>query len=248
LEIDLNKKDNTVPEQAMVLAAGLGNRMRPVTDTMPKPLVKVFGRTLLDYGLDALERAGTRQAVVNVHYLADQIEAHLAVREQPAITISDERRNLLDSGGGVKNALPMLGQNPFYVINADSFWLEGTRPNLALLAEGWDDEKMDILLLLSGMTNAIGYHGSGDFDMGPDGKLARRSERKIAPFAYCGAAIVHPRVFADTPDQPFSLNMLFDRAIEKDRLYGVRMEGIWLHVGTPEAISEAENAIARSAA
>jgi len=183
-----------------------------------------------------------------VHYLAEQIEEHLENREQPGITICDEREGLLDSGGGVKNALPVLGTNPFYVINADSFWLEGTRPNLELLADGWDADKMDILLLLSGMTNAIGYQGSGDFDMAPDGKLARRPERKIAPFAYSGAAILHPKVFADTPDEPFSLNLLFDRAIEKDRLYGVRMEGIWLHVGTPDAIGEAENAIARSAA
>jgi MurNAc alpha-1-phosphate uridylyltransferase len=240
--------NDKIPHHAMVLAAGLGNRMRPVTDTMPKPLVKVFGKTLLDYGLDALERAGTGNAVVNVHYLAEQIETHLADREQPAISVSDERGKLLDSGGGVKNALPTLGKDPFYVVNADSFWLEGTRPNLDLLADGWDSDKMDILLLLSCMTNAIGYQGSGDFDMDPGGRLSRRAERKIAPFAYSGAAIMHPRIFADTPEEPFSLNLLFDRAIESERLFGIRMEGLWLHVGTPEAIGEAESAIARSAA
>ena len=232
----------------MVLAAGLGNRMRPITDKMPKPLVKVFGKTLLDYGLDALHRAGVKKAVVNVHYLAEQIVDHLSERDAPAIAISDERDELLDSGGGVKKALPELGGVPFFLLNADSFWLEGAQPNLDLLGQVWDDSKMDMLLLLSGMTNAIGYHGNGDFNMDPDGLLSRRMERKIAPFAYAGAAIIHPRVLDETPDGPFSLNLAFDRAIENQRLYGMRMQGLWLHVGTPDAIGEAENAIARSAA
>lgn len=242
------KETERMPKNAMILAAGLGTRMRPITDRIPKPLVRVFGRALLDYALDAAARAGVEQAVVNVHYLADQVEAHLAGREVPGIVISDEREQLLDSGGGVKKALPVLGEEPFFLLNADSFWLEGIQPNLKLLADTWDSSKMDILLLLSGMTNAIGYAGSGDFEMTPDGRLARRAERHIAPFAYAGAAIIKPAVFSQTPDGPFSLNMLFDRAIENERLYGMRMEGIWLHVGTPDAISEAENAIARSAA
>ncbi|MGB7334813.1 MAG: nucleotidyltransferase family protein [Salaquimonas sp.] len=232
----------------MVLAAGLGKRMRPITDTKPKPLVKVFGKTLLDYGLDALEQANVASAVVNVHYLADQIETHLAKRTSPAIEISDERETLLDSGGGVKKALNRLGDQPFFLLNADSFWLEGTHPNLDHLSNAFDESKMDILLLLSSMTNAIGYHGSGDFEMETEGRLKRRSEKKIAPFAYAGAAIFHPRVFKDAPDAAFSLNLLFDRAIEAGTLYGVRMEGLWLHVGTPEAIQEAEQAIAKSAA
>ena len=242
------KEITKTPTSAMVLAAGLGKRMRPITDTMPKPLVKIFGKTLLDYGLDALDRVSAQKTVVNVHYLAEQIEAHVANRESPDIAISDEREELLDSGGGIKKALPQLGKGPFYLLNADSFWLEGTQPNLGLLANAWDDKCMDILLLLSDMTNAIGYHGNGDFNMDADGLLSRRPERKITPFAYAGAAILHPRIFENTPDGAFSLNMLFDRAIENQRLYGMRMQGLWLHVGTPEAIAEAESAIARSAA
>lgn len=238
----------TTPEKAMVLAAGLGKRMRPITDTMPKPLVRVFGKALLDYGLDALKNAKVKSAVVNMHYLADQIENHVANRTAPQISLSDERATLLDSGGGIKKALPHFGSDPFYLLNADSFWLEGIKPNLDLLAASFDAEKMDIILLLSGFTNAIGYDGSGDFEMAPDGKLVRRTEKKMAPFAYAGAAILHPRIFADTPDEPFSLNLLFDRAIEAERIYGVRMEGLWLHVGTPDAITEAEQAIAQSAA
>lgn len=232
----------------MVLAAGLGKRMRPITDTIPKPLVRVFGKTLLDYGLDALEAAGVQKAVINTHYFADQIEAHVADRERPEILISDERRQLLDSGGGIRNALGLLGEDPFIVLNADSFWLEGIKPNLEHLAAVFDQEKMDILLLLSGTTNAIGYYGNGDFQMDPGGALTRRCEREIAPFVYAGAAIINPAIFENTPNEAFSMNLLFDRAIEANRLYGARMEGIWLHVGTPEAIQEAENAIAQSAA
>ncbi len=237
-----------MPNTAMVLAAGLGNRMRPITDTIPKPLVKVFGKTLLDYGLDALSKANVAKAVVNIHYLADQMESHLKNRVQPHIHVSDERDSLLDSGGGVVKALGELGDRPFFVLNADSFWLEGARPNLELLGDAFDEEKMDVLLLLSSMTNAIGYHGSGDFDMDKEGRLCRRGERKMASFAYAGAAIFHPKVFKDSPKGAFSLNRVFDKAIEDQRLYGIRMEGLWLHVGTPEAIVEAEQAIARSAA
>lgn len=236
------------PDTAMVLAAGLGTRMRPITDTKPKPLVRVFGKTLLDYGLDALEKADVSSAIVNVHYLGDQIESHVAERSSPSILISDERSELLDSGGGAKKALAQLGPDPFYLLNADSFWLEGSTPNLDYLAAAFDAEKMDVLLLLSSMTNAIGYQGNGDFEMEPNGLLKRREEKQVAPFAYAGAAIFHPRAFENTPEGAFSLNLLFDRAIENDRLYGVRMEGLWLHVGTPDSILEAEQAIAKSAA
>jgi MurNAc alpha-1-phosphate uridylyltransferase len=242
------KGSTKMPETAMVLAAGLGKRMRPITDTIPKPLVRVFGKALLDYGLDALVTARVKKTVVNTHYLGEQIEAHLANRSSPEIILSDERDQLLDSGGGVKKALDHFGNEPFYLLNADSFWLEGIKPNLELLANTFDESKMDIILLLSGYTNAIGYNGSGDFEMASDGRLERRTEKKMSPFAYAGAAIFHPRIFTDTPDGPFSLNLLFDRAIESGRLYGARMEGLWLHVGTPDAIAEAEQAIAQSAA
>ncbi|MFK7903395.1 MAG: nucleotidyltransferase family protein [Nitratireductor sp.] len=236
------------PKKAIALSAGLGTRMKPITDTMPKPLIKVFGKTLLDHGLDALSKNGVEETVVNVHYFAEQIIEHTSTRLSPAIKISDEREELMDSGGGVAKALPTLGNEPFYLLNADSFWLEGSKPNLDLLGDSWRDDEMDILLLLSGTSNCVGYSGSGDFTMDSEGRLERRTERKLAPFAYSGAAIFHPRVFKDIPDGPFSLNLLFTRAIEQGRLFGVNMGGLWLHVGTPEAIIEAEAAIAKSAA
>lgn len=232
----------------MVLAAGLGTRMRPITDSTPKPLVKVGGRTMLDFGLDKLAAAGVERAVVNVHHLAGKVEAHLAHRKHPAITISDERGGLLETGGGIKKALRLLDDAPFFVYNSDSIWIEGTRPNLTRLAETWDSDRMDILLLLSPTVDAVGYHGSGDFTVDAAGRLTRRLEKRIAPFVYAGAAITHPRVFDETPEGAFSFNLLFDRAIAEGRLYGMRMEGQWLHVGTPEAIDQAEEAIALSAA
>lgn len=232
----------------MVLAAGLGKRMRPITDTTPKPLIKVWNKTLLDHGLDALKQAGVQRAVVNVHYLADQVETHLQQRLNPKIIISDERNSLLDSGGGIKKALGLLGQSPFYLLNADSFWIEGCRPNLQTMAQVWDPDKMDILLLVATMDRAVGFDGKGDFFMDPSGLLARRGEQKMAPYVYAGAALVSPAIFDKTPDGAFSINRLFDRAIERERLFGMQMDGLWLHVGTPEAIVEAEHAIAKSAA
>jgi MurNAc alpha-1-phosphate uridylyltransferase len=232
----------------MILAAGIGKRMRPITATVPKPLVEVGGRALIDHGLDRLERAGVETAVVNVHYLADLVRVHVVKRKKPKVVISDERDRLLDTGGGVAKALPQLGDEPFYVINSDSFWIEGPRPNLDWLAGGWHGDRMDALLLLASTVRSVGYHGRGDFRMDPAGRLSRRPERDVAPFAYAGAAILHPRLFADCPAGAFSLNRLFDRAIEADRLFGVRMDGLWLHVGTPEAIGEAEMSIADSAA
>lgn len=232
----------------MVLAAGLGKRMRPITDTTPKPLIKVWNKTLLDHGLDALKQAGVQRAVVNVHYLADQVETHLQQRLNPKIIISDERNTLLDSGGGIKKALGLLGQSPFYLLNADSFWIEGCRPNLQTMAQVWDLEKMDILLLVATMDRAVGFDGKGDFFMDTSGLLTRRGEQKMAPYVYAGAALVSPAIFDETPDGAFSINQLFDRAIERERLFGMQMDGLWLHVGTPEAIVEAEQAIAKSAA
>jgi MurNAc alpha-1-phosphate uridylyltransferase len=236
------------PKRAMILAAGLGKRMRPITASTPKPLIEVGGRALIDHGLDALERAGVEQTVVNVHYLADLVQTHVARRRRPAIVISDERAQLLDTGGGIVKALPQLGPAPFYLLNSDSFWIEGARPNLDWLASGWRDADMDALLLVAATVRTVGYHERGDFRMDPSGRLVRRAEREVAPFVYAGAAILHPRLFAGAPQGAFSLNRLFDKAIEKGRLFGVRLDGLWLHVGTPEAIGEAELTIADSAA
>lgn len=238
----------TFPRSAMVLAAGLGTRMRPLTDTRPKPLVEVAGRALVDHVLDRLADAGVRQAVVNVHHHAGMLEAHLGHRRSPKIAISDERAALLNSGGGVKKALPLLGRGPFFTINADTIWIEGCRPNLARLGDAFDPKRMDILLLLAPTASSVGYDGMGDFLMAPDGTLQRRRERQITPFVFAGAAVMSPSLFADTPDGPFSLNLLFDRAIEAGRLHGLRLDGLWMHVGTPEAVREAEACYALSAA
>jgi len=234
--------------RAFVLAAGLGKRMRPITATLPKPLVEVAGRALLDHALDRAAEGGIRQAVVNVHYLADLIEGHVAKRKAaPEIVVSDERDRLLETGGGVKKALPLLGDDPFVVFNADSFWLEGPDSNLARLVAAWSPETMDILLLVAPTATSLGYEGAGDFVMAPDGRLERRGEREVAPFIYAGVAILKPGLFADTPEGAFSLNLLFDRAIAADRLHGLRLDGQWLHVGTPEAIAAAEARVKASA-
>lgn len=238
----------SVPQTAMVLAAGHGRRMRPLSSVTPKPLTKVRGRTLIDHCLDGLAAAGVTTAVVNVHHLADLIEAHLAGRTEPKIVISDERDALLETGGGVKRALPLLGSEPFLLRNSDSFWLEGVRPNLGWLAGGWDEARMDALLLLASTVRAIGYAGRGDFFLDKAGRLSRRPERLVAPFVYAGAAILHPRLFADTPDGAFSLNLVFDRAIDADRMFGVQLDGLWINVENPESIVAADAAIAASAA
>lgn len=217
--------------------------MRPLTATTPKPLIEVCDKALIDYGLDALALAGTKEAVVNVHYIADLLEVHVLRRETPHIIISDERDELLETGGGTVKGLPHLGDDPFFYLNADSIWIEGVKPNFTILAETWNDETMDALLLLSPTVNAVGFHGTGDFTMDAEGRLARRRENIVAPYAYASAAIFHPRLFKDAPQGKFSLNVLFDRAIEAGRLFGVHMDGIWLHVGTPDAIHDAERAI-----
>ncbi len=236
------------PKRAMVLAAGYGKRMRPLTATTPKPLISVAGKALLDHCLDGLAACGVKTAVVNVHYLADLVEAHLRRRQAPQVIVSDERAGLLDTGGGIARALPHLGDEPFFLRNCDSFWLEGVRPNLRWLSEGWDDDSMDGLLLLASTVKSVGYRGRGDFDLDKQGRLSRRAERTVAPFVYAGGAILHPRLFAGAPDGAFSLNLLFDRAIEAQRLFGVRLDGLWINVESPEAIAAAEAAIAESAA
>jgi N-acetyl-alpha-D-muramate 1-phosphate uridylyltransferase len=230
----------------MVLAAGLGQRMLPITKTLPKPLIKVAGKPLIDFTLDRLAEAGIEKAVVNVHHLADQIEAHLRSRTAPPIVISDERDVLLETGGGLKRALPLLGNEPFLTLNSDSLWIEGAQPNVPRLIEAWDPERMDILMLLALGATSVGYDGSGDFTMDPNGRLRRRAERQVAPFVFAGVAVVKPELLRDTPDGPFSANLLYDRAIEAERLYGLRLDGQWLHVGEPQSIAAAEESLAAS--
>ncbi|GAA0780737.1 nucleotidyltransferase family protein [Roseibium denhamense] len=237
------------PSKAMILAAGLGKRMRPLTATTPKPLIEVNGQALIDHGMDRLAAAGVKTCVVNVHYLADLVEVHVRRRDDMEIIISDEREQLLETGGGINNALPLLGPEPFFQLNSDTcYWIEGVKPNLEHMIDAWDNERMDALLLLAETVNAVAYSGRGDFDMARDGSLTRRPEKGVTPFAYAGAAIYHPRLFEGAPEGPFSMNTLFDKAIADGRLFGVQMEGLWLHIGTPEAIRAAEYAVRESAA
>ena len=236
------------PTKAMVLAAGLGLRMRPLTDHMPKPLVPVAGRPLLDHVLDKLAEAGVTEAVVNVHYLPDQIIDHVASRTLPHITISDERDQVLGTGGGVVKALPLLGPAPFFHVNSDTVWIDGVRSNLMRLADAFDPERMDILLLMAPTASSIGYGGRGDYSMLPDGRLVKRKEHQVVPFVYAGAAIMSPSIFADAPAGEFSLTRLFDRATEQERLFGLRLDGVWMHVGTPDAVQAAEEAYLESVA
>jgi MurNAc alpha-1-phosphate uridylyltransferase len=236
------------PTRAFVLAAGKGERMRPLTETRPKPLVTVAGKALIDHVLDRLADAHIGDAIVNVHYLASQIEDHLRDRQNPKITISDERGELLDTGGGVVKALSRLGAAPFLIHNSDSIWIEGMGSNLDRLIAAWDDTSMDGLLLVAPIATSIGYDGLGDFQMDTTGRLTRQTGARLAPFVFAGVSIAHPRLFDDAPNAPFSLNKVWSEAIAKGRLYGVRLEGIWMHVGTPDAIGDAENAIATSMA
>jgi MurNAc alpha-1-phosphate uridylyltransferase len=239
---------SVTPAKAMVLAAGLGLRMRPLTDHMPKPLVRVAGQPLLDHVLDKLAAAGVTEAVVNVHYLPDQIIEHTASRSRPRITISDERDVVLGTGGAVVKALPLLGKQPFFHLNADTMWIDGVRPNLTRLAETFDPAQMDILLLMAPTTSSIGYAGRGDYGMLPDGALRKRREHQVVPFVYAGAAIMSPSLFTDAPAGEFSLTKMFDRANEQERLFGLRLDGVWMHVGTPDAVQAAEEAFLESVA
>lgn len=234
------------PHTAIVLSAGLGKRMRPITATTPKPLVEVGGRALLDYCLDRIADAGIARAIVNVHYLPDLIEAHVARRNRPKILISDERTELLETGGGLKKALPLIGSDPFVTFNSDTLWIEGPQPNLGRLLDAWDAARMDVLMLVASTATSIGYEGRGDMVMDPTGLLRRRREHEITPFVYAGVAVVKPELLADTPEGPFSANLLYDRAIKVGRLYGLRLDGQWLHVGTPESVKEAESCLAES--
>ena len=233
----------------MVLAAGRGERMRPLTLRMPKPLVPLAGRPLLDHVLDRLAAAGVTTAVVNVHYLPEQLEAHLASRngKPPETLVSDERGVLLDTGGGAKKALPLLGRGPFFIHNADSVWSESATPALTRMLRKWNPATMDCLLLLAPTATSIGYAAKGDFSMAPNGRLARRGT-EVVPFAFAGVSLCDERLFKDAPEGRFSLNLLWDRALAKGKLYGVRLDGRWMHVGTPDALAEAETLFEREGA
>jgi MurNAc alpha-1-phosphate uridylyltransferase len=227
--------------RAMVLCAGLGTRMAPADNGRPKPLVPVGGKALLDHVLDRLAAAGITRAVINVHHKADLIEQHLSNRTRPAIEFSDERAGLLDTGGGVKKALSRLVPGAFLIHNADSVWIEGVGSNLSRLATAWDDRTMDCLLMLAVVSTSHGYHGRGDFALETDGRIRRRRlEQEIVPFAFTGVSVAHPRLFDDTPEGAFSLNRVWNRAIASERAFGMRMDGVWMHVGTPAALAEAE--------
>jgi MurNAc alpha-1-phosphate uridylyltransferase len=228
-----------MPRRAMVLAAGLGLRMRPITNDRPKPLIEIAGRTMLDRALDRLEAFGIERSIVNSHYLADQIEAHLAARALPATEISHEKK-LLDTGGGIVNALGRLGTDPIFAVNADIIWLDGRTPALDRLAAAWSDADMDALLLVHGTAKAFGYRGRGDYTVDEVGRMKRREERDVAPYVFTGIQILHPRLLADAPSGPFSLNVLYDRAERAGRLRAIIHDGEWFHIGTPAALAESE--------
>lgn len=233
-------------EDAMVLAAGLGTRLRPITDTMPKPLVPIAGKPMIDYGLDALAEAGIRRAVVNVHHFADQMMAHLAKRAVPEIILSDETDRLMNSGGGLAKGLKRLGDAPVMVMNADLFWIgekPGEKTNLQRLADNFDPGRMDMLMLCVRLEDTTGHNGKIDFSLDAEGRLTRYREGAGTPVVYAGALALMPALLDDAPDDAFNLNIYFDRAIEKGRLFGMLLEGHWITVGTPEAIGAAEAVI-----
>jgi N-acetyl-alpha-D-muramate 1-phosphate uridylyltransferase len=230
------------PRRAMVLAAGRGTRLRPVTDHVPKPLVELNGRTLLDHAIDRLVAAGVERVVVNTHYMAEQVVEQLARREAPSIEISEEPE-LLDTGGGVKNALASLGET-FFVVNADVFWLDGRDPALLRLARVFDAERMDAVLLLQRTVSAVGYDGDGDYLLDPVGRPRRRGKREIAPFLFAGIQLLHRRLFENWPQRIFSLVRLFDRAAAADRLHAIVHDGEWYHIGTPAGLTATRERLA----
>lgn len=238
----MSGKPPLASDTAMVLAAGLGKRMRPLTATQPKPMVRVAGKPLIDHALDRLADAGVAKAVVNVHYLADALEAHVTARKAPRVTVSDERDLLLETGGGMIRALPHL-PDPFFALNADNIWLDGPNNAFAELSRRWNPDQMDALLLLVPHARAVNFSGPGDFLMDPLGKLSRRRDGRIAPFIYTGIQLVSHRLLRDAPDGPFSTNILWNRAIAEGRLYGLSFSGLWFEVGTPQAIRPTEEAL-----
>lgn len=235
-----------VPETAMVMAAGLGKRMRPLTVTRPKPLIDVAGKPLIDHVFDRLGAAGVRRAVVNVHYLADQLEAHLRARVKGIeLLISDERRQLMETGGGLVQARALLGDQPFLCVNSDNLWVDGPSDAIRLLSAQWDDAKMDALLLLVPLARATCHRGQGDFRLDAFGRITeRRKPGRLAPFVYTGVQILSPRVLRDWPEGPFSTNLFWNRALEAGRLWGAVHQGLWFDVGSPRAIRETEIGLA----
>lgn len=229
-------------DTAMILAAGLGKRMRPLTASQPKPLVRVAGKALIDHALDRLADAGVGRAVVNVHYLADALEAHVLARTSPQVTVSDERALLLETGGGMAKALPQL-PDPFFALNADNIWLDGPKSAFHDLSRRWDPERMDALLLVVPHARAMNFSGTGDFHMDPLGRLSRRRDGRVAPFIFTGIQLVSHRLLHDAPKGPFSTNLLWNRAIEEGRLYGLSFTGQWFEVGTPHMIRPTEEAL-----
>lgn len=233
-----------VPRTAMIMAAGLGKRMRPLTATRPKPLIEVNGKALLDHVLEKLRLAGVKKVVVNVHYLADAIEAHLLTRAEGfEVVISDERKLLLETGGGMVKAAPLIESDPFLALNSDNLWIDGPADTIKLLASQWDSEKMDALLLVVPQARALGHKGMGDFHMDRCGRLRRRERSHVAPFVFTGVQMISKRLLRDAPEGPFSTNVLWDRAIEEGRAFGAVHQGLWFDVGTPQAISFTEAAL-----
>ena len=231
-------------ESAMVMAAGIGKRMRPLTATRPQPLVRVAGKPLIDHSLDRIEAAGISHVVVNVHYLADALEAHLAKQKRSfTLAVSDERGELLETGGGMVKALPLLKGDPILVVNSDNIWTDGPQDSIRNLARHWDGDRMDALLLVIRQASATGHGGKGDFHMDPSGKLSRRKPGRVAPFVYTGIQLISPRLLVGAPDGPFSTNLLWDRAIAAGRLYGLSHMGQWFDVGTPASIAPTEAAL-----
>lgn len=233
-------------DTAMVLAAGLGKRMRPLTATRPKPLVRVGGRALIDHALDKVQEAGIARAVVNVHYLPDALAAHLAHRDFPEVALSDERDCLLETGGGMVRALPLIGSDPFFSLNSDNIWLDGPDNVFAQLSAAWNPDRMDALLLLVPHARAANYRGKGDFHLDQLGRISRRRTGRIAPFIFSGIQLVSHRLLRDAPEGPFSTNLLWNRAIAEGRLYGITHLGMWFEVGTPEMITPTEEALLRA--
>jgi N-acetyl-alpha-D-muramate 1-phosphate uridylyltransferase len=230
-----------LPHSAMVMAAGLGKRMRPLTATRPKPLIEVAGKSLLDRALDGVAAAGIPHAVVNAHYFADQIEAAVKARKTPGqIDLSDERGLLLETGGGITKALPLLQGPAFYTINADNMWIDGPVDTLRLLAQRWDAAQMDALLLLVPLARAHGYEGRGDFHMDGLGRLSPRAGMRMAPFVYSGLQIISRRLFDGEPVEPFTMWRAWNKALESGRMFGISHPGLWFHVGTPASIGETE--------
>jgi len=233
-----------IPRTAMIMAAGLGKRMRPLTATKPKPLIEVAGQALLDHVLDRLRSAGVEKVVVNVHYLADAVEAHLASRKHGLeVVISDERKLLMETGGGLMQAADLIDADPFLAVNSDNFWVDGPADTLKLLASHWDDAKMDALLLLVPLARARNHRGMGDFHMDRNGRLRRREKSRVAPFVYTGIQMLSKRLLRDAPDGPFSTNLFWSRAIEEGRCFGAVHQGLWFDVGTPKSISLTEAAL-----